>query len=366
MGLVFYRGCGHDLDRRRFLKFALVAGAAPILVPHLLEERNSDEGSRRLIERYGTTPDDPWMLVHGVRALGKSFRLDGQRAVAYVLHTFVGELEVKGRRFLYIPADAEVHTNMFLKTVLEAGVPLAEEVQVKGRIFQLKDLGEGAKALFRFDPNTFDRNDLAWSLISFAELQADVWENAYGQRIQLKEVAAFGLKVLREATEGIKPYIRASLPLPQKMPIHSFTCGGTHLVYSVLVAARHGLLDAQGLDSLQGQLQMLLYRLKADPDLIDRHYQRLARVPEVETFRASAKLKLLGHALECLGYAKASGLFQPGQTEWEGITQAKREVRGFSTYFQGLDLQAVRQRETRLYREIIGDTCHAFRGLHLL
>jgi hypothetical protein len=111
---------------------------------------------------------------------------------------------------------------------------------------------------------------------------------------------------------------------------------------------------------------MLLYRLKADPDLIDRHYQRLARVPEVETFRASAKLKLLGHALECLGYAKASGLFQPGQTEWEGITQAKREVRGFSTYFQGLDLQAVRQRETRLYREIIGDTCHAFRGLHLL
>jgi hypothetical protein len=366
MGLAFYRGCEPHLDRRRFLKLVLAAGAAPVLVPNLIEDRDFDEGARRLIKRHGTTPDDPWMLVHGVRALGKTFRLEGEGAVAYVLHTFVRELEVNGRRYLHIPADAEVHTNMFLKTFLEAGVPLAEEVQVKGRIFHLKDLGEGAKALFRFDPNTFDRNDLAWSLISFAELQADVWENVYGQRIQLREVAAFGLKVLQEATDGIKPYLRASLPLPQKMPIHSFTCGGTHLIYSILVAARHGLLDAQGLDSLQGQLQMLLYRLQADPDLMDRHYQRVGEVPGVEMFRASAKLKLLGHALECLGYAKASGLFRPGQAEWERIAQARREVRGFSTYFEGLDLQAVRRRETPLYRQIIGDTCHAFRGLHLL
>ncbi len=366
MKLAFYRDCEPHLDRRQFLKLVLVAGALPAPVPNLFGDEEPNAGVRHLIERYATIPDDPWILVHEIRAFGKGFSVKGERAAAYVLRTFVNDLEVNGRRYLYIPADIEVHTNMFLKTFLEAGVPLSEEVQVKGMIFHLHDLGAGAQALFRFDPNTFDRNDLAWSLIAFAELQADEWQNAYGQRIRLKEVAAFGLKVLQDATEELKPYCQASLPLPKKMPIHDFTCGGTHLIYSLLVAARHGLLEAHGRDSLQEQLQMLMYRLQADPDLIDRYYHRLAQVPEVEMFRASAKLKLLGHALECLGYAQANGFLRPTQRERERIGKAAQEVRGLSAYVGGRDLEAVRQREARLYRQIIGDTCHAFRGLRLI
>lgn len=366
MKLAFYRDCEPRLDRRRFLKLVLVAGAISAPVPNLFGDGDPNAGVRHFIERYAPIPDDPWLLVHGIRAIGKGFSCNGERAVAHVLRTFVQDLEVNGRRYLYIPADIEVHTNMFLKTFLEAGVPLSEEVQVKGMIFHLQDLGAGAKALFRFDSNTFDRNDLAWSLIAFAELQADEWENAYGQRIRLKEVAAFGLKVLQDATEELKPYCKASLPLPKKMPIHSFTCGGTHLIYSLFVAARHGFLEAHGRDSLQEQLQMLTYRLQADPDLIDRYYQRLAQVPEVEMFRASAKLKLLGHALECLGYAQANGFLRPTQMERERIGKAAQEVRGLAAYVGGRDLEAVRRREALLYRQIIGDNCHALRGLRLI
>src|SRR5712691_6783420 len=330
MKLAFYRDCEPHLDRRQFLKLVLVAGALPAPVPNLFGDEEPNAGVRHLIERYAPIPDDPWILVHGIRAIGKGFSCKGERAVAHVLRTFVQDLEVNGRRYLYIPADIEVHTNMFLKTFLEAGVPLSEEVQVKGMIFHLQDLGAGAKARFRFDPNTFDRNDLAWSLIAFAELQADEWENAYSQRIRLQEVAAFGLQVLEEATEELKPYCKASLPLPKKMPIHSFTCGGTHLIYSLFVAARHGFLEAHGRDSLQEQLEMLLYRLQADPDLIDRYYQKLAQASEVEMFRASAKLKLLGHALECLGYAQANGLWWPTQIDRERLGKAAQEVRGLS------------------------------------
>jgi len=366
MNLAFYRDCESHLDRRRFLKLVLVAGAIAAPVPNLFGDGDPDAGVRHFVERYAPIPDDPWLLVHGIRAIGKGFSCKGERAVAHVLRTFVQDLEVNGRRYLYIPADIEVHTNMFLKTFLEAGVPLSEEVQVKGMIFHLHDLGEGAKARFRFDPNTFDRNDLAWSLIAFAELQADEWENAYSQRIRLKEVAAFGLKVLQEATEELKPYCKASLPLPKKMPIHSFTCGGTHLIYSLFVAARHGFLEAHGRDSLQEQLEMLMYRLQADPDLIDRYYHRLAQGREVEMFRASAKLKLLGHVLECLGYAQANGLWRPTQMQRERIGQAAQEVRGLSAYVGGLDLAAVRRREALLYQQIIGDSCHAFRGLRLI
>ena len=235
-----------------------------------------------------------------------------------------------------------------------------------GRVFQLKDLGDGAKALFRFDPNTFDRNDLAWSLIAFAELQAHEWENAYGERIQLKEVAAFGVQVLQEATQGLKPYAAAGLPLPKKLPIHSFTCGGTHLCYSVLVAARHSVLRAAGGDIVQDQLQMLIYRLQADPDLIDRYYSEISSAPGVELFRAGAKLKVLGHALECLGYAQAHGLLQPSPLERKQIEQAAQEVRSLLSYILTLDLAAIQRRHAQLVQQVVGDTCHAFRGLSLV
>ena len=106
-----------------------------------------------------------------------------------------------------------------------------------GRVCHLQDLGEGAKARFRFDPSTCDRNDLAWSLIAFAELQAPVWENAYGEHIRLQAVVRVGLQTLQEEPQGLKPYAAVGLPLPKKLPIHSFTCGGKHLCYSLLVAA---------------------------------------------------------------------------------------------------------------------------------
>jgi hypothetical protein len=255
---------------------------------------------------------------------------------------------------------------MFLKTFLEAGVPLTEMFSLDGRVCQLKDLGEGAKALFRFDSHTFNRNDLAWSLIAFAELNAHEWENAYGQRIQLREVVRFALQSLQEATEGLKPTVAAHLPLPKKQPIHAYACGGTHLIYSLLVAAKHGLLPAGGGNVLQEQLQMLLYRLQADPELIDRYYREIASAPGVDLFRAGAKLKILGHALECLGYAHTHGLIKPSPGDKKQIDQATQEVRGLLAYVSTLDLAAIRPRHAQLVQQVIGDTCHAFRGLSLV
>jgi hypothetical protein len=362
----FYSVCEPHLTRRRFLKFTMVAGMVPALTSELYAARDTDQGVRRFIERYAVGPNDPWALVHAIRGIGRGCSLNGESAAGYVLRTCVRAQEVNKRQYLYIPTNIEVHSNMFLKTFLEAGVPPSEMFSCDGRVFQLKDLGDGAKALFRFDPSTFDRNDLAWSLIAFAELQAHDWENAYGERIQLKEVASFGAQVLQEATQGLKPYATAGLPLPKKLPIHSFTCGGTHLCYSILVAARHGVLRAAGGDIVQDQLQMLIYRLQADPELIDRYYREISSAPGVDLFRAGAKLKVLGHALECLGYAQAHGLWQPSPLERKQIEQAAQEVRGLLSYILTLDLAAIRPRHAQLVQQVVGDTCHAFRGLSLV
>jgi hypothetical protein len=361
----FYPVCAPPLTRRKFFTVALGAGLAATWTAEGSAARETDPGVRRFIERHAMSPEDPWALVHAIRGVGTGYRLNGESMAAYVLRTCVRAQEVHQRRYLYIPASIEVHTNMFLKTFLEAGVPASEPFACDGRVYHLQDLGAGAKALFRFDPHTFDRNDLAWSLIAFAELQAREWENAYGEHIRLQEVVRFGLQALQEATQGLKPYAAAGLPLPKKLPIHGFTCGGTHLCYSVLVAARHGYLQAAGGDVLQEQLQILLYRLQADPDLIDRYYREIPASPVVELFRADAKLKVLGHALECLGYAQTHGLLQPSAREKKQIAQAVQEVRGLLSYIVTLDLAAIRPRQAQLAQQVVGDTCHAFRGLSL-
>jgi hypothetical protein len=362
----FYAVCEPQLTRRTFLKLALGAGLAPAVTSAREAPRDLDQGVRQFIEQYAVTSDDPWALVHAIRGIGRGCRINGENAAAYVLRTCVRTQEVNNRRYLYIPASIEVHSNMFLKTFLEAGVPASETFVCDGRGCHLQDLSEGAKALFRFDPRTFDRNDLAWSLIAFAELEAHTWENAYGERIQLQEVVRFGLQVLEEATQGLKPYCTAGLPLPRKMPIHGLTCGGTHLCYSLLVATKHGFLQAARGDILQEQLQMLVYRLQADPDLIDRYYRAIPAAPDADLFRAGAKLKILGHALECLGYAQAHGLWQPSPLARRQIEQAVQAVRGLLSYVLTLDLAAIRRRQAHLGQQVVGDTCHAFRGLSLV
>jgi hypothetical protein len=344
----------------------MVAGVMPALTAPVSAARDPDQGVRQFIERYAIGPTDPWALVHAIRGVGKGCQVNGESAAGYVLRTCVRAQEVNKRRYLYIPAHIEVHSNMFLKTFLEAGVPASEMFACAGRVYQLKDLCDGAKALFRFNPETFDRDDLAWSLIAFSELQAHEWENAYGERIQLKDVAAFGVRTLQEATQGLKPYAAGGLPLPQKLPIHSFTCGGTHLCYSVLVAARHGVLPASAGEIVGEQLQGLIYRLHADPELIDRYYRDISTAPGVDLFRAGAKLKILGHALECLGYAQTHGLLQPSPLQRQQIAQAAQEVRGLLAHILTLDLAAIQRRHAQLVQQVVGDTCHAFRGLSLV
>jgi hypothetical protein len=362
----FYAVCGPPLSRRTFLTMAVGAGLAPARPAAGAAAPDLDRRVRQFIERYAVTAEDPWALVHAIRAVGQGCRLQGERAAAYVLRTCVRAQEVNQRRYLYVPASIEVHPNMFLKTLLEAGVAASEAFVCDGRVCHLPDLGEGAKALFRFDPRTFDRNALAWSLIAFAELEAHTWENAYGERIHLPDVVRFGLQALEEATHGLKPYWAAGLPLPQKLPVHGLTCGGTHLFYSLLVAAKHGFVQAADEDILREQLRLLVYRLQADPDLIERYFRAIPAAPDVDLFRAGAQLKILGHALECLGYAHTHGLWRPSPLERQQLEQAVQAVRGLLAYVVMLDLAALRRRLPQLGQQVVGDVCHAVRGLSLV
>ena len=110
----FYAVCEPHLTRRRFLKFAMIAGMVPALTSEVYAVRDADQGVRRFIERYAISPNGPWALVHAIRGVGRGCSINGESAAGYVLRTCVRAQEVNKRRYLYIPTNIEVHSNMFL------------------------------------------------------------------------------------------------------------------------------------------------------------------------------------------------------------------------------------------------------------
>ena len=121
--LAFYPLCGPALDRRRFLKLSLMGAVASALLPDLLLA--ATDPVRAFIDRHAAVPDDPWRLAHGVRAVGVAFALpDGRKAVDHLLSGYVTRVEGGGKPYLQFPKKLEVHTDMFVKTLLEAGVEI--------------------------------------------------------------------------------------------------------------------------------------------------------------------------------------------------------------------------------------------------
>jgi hypothetical protein len=119
----FYPATCHPphLTRRQVIVGAGALVAAGALGPRAAA---ADNGTA-IVQRWAAVPDDPWAVGHGVRAMGKDFKLnDGRRAVDWLLETQLAFVPANGGHVLAFPPSVEVHPNMFLKTMLEAGVPL--------------------------------------------------------------------------------------------------------------------------------------------------------------------------------------------------------------------------------------------------
>ncbi len=372
---------GAGLSRRRFLKTALVglgtvAVGGPLTKGLGLAEAAPSAGMpetlKSLILAHAQTPDNPWLLFHGVRALGRSFTVQGVPAFDYLCSHYLKERSVSGQVYLSMPVEVEGHTNAFLsEAVLDAGIPTSRSFQVNGRRYTVNDLVKGARALFRFDPASFDRDDLAWSLVVFAHTtdpKQDTWTNASGQRIRFSEVVEFGMATLEETTATLRTAMRKGVMPTEKDRIHDFTCGGTHLIYGLMSCLRFGHAQRGLRERLQAQFDLLLWRLKADPYLIDRFYQqatvRSASKALADIHLWDAKLKFLGHAMEIVHYTRLFGLLQVPPSQAPHLKDAQRELTQAVESIVGVGVGQFADNR-RLYNLLLGDSCHAYHGLRM-
>ena len=360
--------CHPGFSRRRFLVGvgALLGASA---AGRGAGDAASDDG-RKVIQEYATVPEDPWAVAHGIRAMGRDFTVrGGRRAVDYLLENVLTSFPANGMSALGFHPDVEGHRNAFLKTLLEAGVPLEHRFTHHGRPRTLGDVLEGARALFRPQLVIAEPNALPWSLIAFTRTTSPLrrqWTNAWGEPVNLDLVVESALQLHERASLPLADAMRENRPEEAKAPVHEFTCGGTHMLYALLTAVHAGYRGTDRLERVRRQTALMVWRLGADVELIERFYKDRTAIRGESWFELDSKLKLLGHAEECLALAERRGLVTFTAAQQAHRRVAVRRVRDMLDDLGRRSLEEARALDRELYRQLIGDVCHARHGLTLV
>ncbi|HEV2055365.1 MAG TPA: hypothetical protein VGV06_09350 [Methylomirabilota bacterium] len=361
--------CHPVFSRRQFL-----VGAGTVLAAGRLGRRDAlagqapDDGAA-IIRRYAVTPEDPWAVAHGLRGIGRDFTINGgRRAIDYLLEDVLVTLPANGKGALGFPIEVEAHPNMFLKTLLEAGVPLDHAFTHEGRRRTLRDVVDGARGLFRPTLVSSVPNALPWSLIALTRPTPPLrqqWTNAWGETVALDLVVERALRLLEQASGPLVEAMRAGRPETAQAPVHGFTCGGTHMLYALLSAVHAGYTGKDRRERVQQQVDLLVWRLSADLDFIERFYGARAGTAGASWYALDAKLKLLGHGAECLAFATLHDVVGLTPSQRERRQAAVATLRSMLRDLETRDLGEAQALDRELYRQLIGDVCHARHGLTL-
>lgn len=383
------RCCCGGVTRRDLLRYAALGGGALLAGPlaafaaaesgtagHKQESSlpKATQAMRNVIRRYASVKDDPWAMMHGVRAFGKGFMLDEGPVVDYLCSHFLQTQTARGRQYLVMARDADGHFNALLKTLLEAGVGLDHSFIVQGRRRSVGDLVSSGKALFTFDPTLSPlddtRDEAAWSVIAFSITTPPdkaVWKNAIGQEIRLHDLIASLFKAVEQGSAEYFKAMQQGIMPNQRAPITRFTCGGTHVIYSLAVAVRYGHLGEEGRRRLARILDMLIWRMKADTYLADQHYQAMTKTDTpagiAHLYHLDTRLKFLGHAMEIIQYIRMFGLYTPTAAQEAEIRVATEMLAAAILEVSRADIASFRREASRLYTLLIGDVSHAYHGL---
>ena len=356
------------ITRRQWLAGSAAASVAVALGPPAHRAHAGDSGTA-IVRQWAGLPDDPWAVCHGVRGMGRDFKMkDGRRAVDWLLETQLASVAVNGRRFIAFPIAVEAHPNMFLKTMIEAGVPLDHTFTHDRQARTLSDLVDGAHALFRPSQVVGQPNMLPWSIIALARTTSPLrgrWTNAWGEPVDLDRVVEHALGLLEEASLPVAQAMREDRPESTKAPVHGFTCGGAHMLYALLTAAQTGYATGDRLDRVRRQTDLMVWRLRADLALIERFYRERAAQRGASWFDLDAKVKLLGHGEECLAFGVLRGVVKLTDGQERQRRDAVATLRRLLDEMEGRNLAEARDIDRELFRQLVGDACHARRGLTL-
>ena len=137
------------------------------------------------------------------------------------------------------------------------------------------------------------------------------------------------------------------------------------MLYALLTAVNAGYTAKDRRERVQQQVDLLVWRLSADLDFIDRFYGERAGRAGAAWYVLDAKVKLLGHGAECLAFATLHDVVGLTPPQRERRQAAVATLRSMLRDLETRDLGEAKTLDRELYRQLIGDACHARHGLTL-
>jgi hypothetical protein len=359
--------------RRRLLGWTAASaalGLAALARPRAVgasSERARDEETARLLDelilRRALDSTDAWLEMHVVLALGADV-VNGRGSVLDQAVARSLELGPAGfRKVPHFPIAVERHPFHFLQVMQATGVP-PERVFVtpQGR-FSHKEILDGTIALF--DPEEVT-DELSWAICVLTRVYPpgkDEFVNASGEKVVVSRLVE---RHLRETEAAYADTLAAmeGKGVYKRGVIHTKACNGTHLLYGLVDA----LAEGYGGDDLAGRFRRLvaatLFRLRFEPLLIDKSLP--GDLPMVRLNADAAKFTFLGHVIEDLGQARRRRVYEPSPPDLATIGQARGELGKLAERLGSEhDLDQLSTEVPGAYRVLLGDACHALRGIRM-
>lgn len=348
----------------------------------------SPDAERALVElqkvckTYGSDPENPWAVAHAILAFGPELTLsNGEPAVDYLYARYGQVYDIGGERLPSFPAKTadgipvEPHTDLILKAVTESGLPPERQILVQGETFTLGDHWEHSLRTTFLDKNTgassyTSPNDMPWgvqALASWGTPHQTQWEAYDGTDMDLDDLVKFELHVLTsESTFLYKAMLGGQSFKKERQGVFNYTCGGAHLVQGAVLPIAQGYGNAQDREKLASQGAILAYRYPIERDI---YAQARKQAPSQSLVLYVQELKFIGHWLESMHKLMATGIYTPTATDQLVLTQAVGDLIETTAALKRLgaldNAGTLRESNEQLYLDIVGDSCHAVRGLEL-
>ncbi len=356
-----------------------------------------------MIDHYAKVLDSPSTLIHAVRAFGKNFkRADGSNAVDFLCSHHAEEITVNGQKFIHFNRVSEFHENSFLKTFLEAGVAPEQAVTANGKNVTLKDVGENAKSLFRMDPNNlkkyvanYTQEHLPWGLIALATLMPGgngTWVNVYGEKVVLLDIIDKALEEYDGVCQSLRTTIEHNddVSVEFHTQINDYSCFGGHAVYAFLACLKNGYTDKNLKARIMTMLDSSIYRFAKESSAIEKQYAEAAKGPispnpqedaaitkgmeragvtkaeVIDMATTRALIKLTGHLLEAINYAKLNQLFSPTPQQQKLIQVGEQKLFASIVKMRAFNTEGLKNFDPKQFGDVIIGLGHASRAMKLL
>lgn len=336
---------------------------------------------QKVCQTHGGDPENPWAIAHGLLAFGPEMTLsNGEPAVDYLYTRYAEVSEIQGQKLIAFPKERngieiEPHTDLVLKAITESGLPPEREVLVGGETFTLAHHWEHSLRTTFLNKNTSESsyvtpNDMPWgvqALSAWGTPGQTQWQAFEGTQMDLDDLVKLQAHVLTQESTFMYQAMLAGAPFEKKRQgVFNYTCGGAHLVQGSILPVAAGFGTAQDREKLAAQGTLLAYRYPIEMEIYE---QARKQAPSQAMVLYVQQLKFVGHWLESMHKLTATGLFTPSALEQQVMAQAVGDLITTTAALKALgaldNAATIRESNNQLYLDIVGDSCHAVRGLEL-